>query len=106
MCSSEVPDTDRLLEDTYGDREGFVRLWAFVGGPGPAGAYASEVGLTGPVLVDEDESTSRAYFIANSDDGFAQNPRHFVIDREGELALVERTVSPASLTAAIDAALD
>jgi len=83
-----------------------VRLWAFVGSPGPAGAYAAELGLADPVLVDEDESTSQAYFIANSDDGFAQNPRHFVIDRDGNLALAERTVSPAALTAAIDDALE
>ena len=56
--------------------------------------------------MDEDESTSQAYFIANSDDGFAQNPRHFVIDRAGNLALAERTGSPDALTAAIVGALD
>jgi len=93
------------LDDRYGDTEDFVRLWLFVGSAGPANVWAAELGLTGPVLVDDDESTSRAYFIANSDDGFAQNPRHFVIDRDGVLALAERTVSPDTLTAAIDGAL-
>jgi peroxiredoxin len=93
------------LASTYGDTEDFVRLWLFVGTDGPARLWSAELGLVEPVLVDDDESTSRAYFIENSQDGFATNPRHFVIDRSGDLALVERTVSPETLIAAIDAAL-
>lgn len=66
---------------------------------------AGQLGLADPVLVDEDQDTSAAYFIGNSEDGFAQNPRHFVIDRDGVLVLAARTSSPDALTAALDAAL-
>ncbi len=78
----------------------------FVGSLGNAAPFTEELGLADPILVDEDESTSRLYFISNEEDGFAQYPVHFVIDADGVIALAERQVNPDGLEAAIDAALE
>lgn len=62
--------------------------------------------LATTVLVDSDSSMRQAYFMPNSTEVFAANPRHYVIDAEGNLAYVSTNVSPGSLQAAIEAALE
>lgn len=58
------------------------------------------------MLVDEDNSLRSAYFIPNSDEVFAANPRHYVIGADGTFAFIQTTVEPAALEEAIRGALD
>lgn len=62
--------------------------------------------MDNPVLVDEDNSLRSAYFIPNSDEVFAANPRHYVIGADGTFAFIQTSVEPGSLEAAIREALD
>lgn len=64
-----------------------------------------EHALTTPVLVDSDSSLRQAYFLPNSDEVFAANPRHYVIDAQGNFAYISTTVSPGALQDAIEHAL-
>lgn len=93
------------MQDNFGATEGFVRLWVYKGPPSNAESWAREWGIADPVLYDEDGSVTTAYFIGSGAEGFAMNPRHYVIGRDGRLAYVSAQVAPGNLTEAIEAAL-
>ena len=57
------------------------------------------------MLVDSDSSMRQDYFLPNNHEIFAANPRHYVIDAEGNLAYISTNVSPGSLQQAIEDAL-
>lgn len=57
------------------------------------------------VLVDSDSSMRQDYFLPNSSEVFAANPRHYIVDAEGNLAYISTSVSPGALQAAIEEAL-
>ena len=58
------------------------------------------------MLVDSDNSVRMSYFVANpTSDAYASNPRHFIVDREGNFAYVGLNVAPEELIAALEAAL-
>ena len=62
--------------------------------------------MADPVLYDADGSVTQAYFIGSGAEGFAVNPRHYVIDRNGVLAYVSTQVAPGDLIEAIQTELD
>ena len=104
-CESDVPDTDDLLVERYGDESGLVALWSF-GGPADGGRrWRSEAGIELPILADEDDSMRADYFIPNGEDAFAANPRHYVIGRDGRFVAVLTAPSPGALVEALDIAL-
>ncbi len=76
-------------------------FWAYQGATGGAREWTDELGIAHTVLVDSDRSLKMDYFIENSEDVFASNPRHFVIDREGNLAFIGVNVGPEELVEAI-----
>jgi len=104
-CESEVPDTDALLADTYGDETELVMLWSFGGPSSRARAWEEEAGIALPILVDEDDSMRRDYFIPNGEEAFAANPRHYVIGRDGRFVAVLTAPSPGALLEALSNAL-
>ena len=77
------------------------------GGITQVGSRAADLGLEHPVLADEDASLVTAYFVLEWEeyDAYALYPRHYVIDRDGDLAYVSATVSPGDLMLAIEVAL-
>lgn len=95
------------MRETWGDSE-LVRLWAYGGGT-ENGAYGwrDDHGLDDtPILIDTDSSIRQAYFMASgSEDAFAQNPRHIVIDRDGNLRYAGSNLRPEDEDAVIEAAL-
>ena len=105
-CASEVPDTDDWIHETFGETDGFVGVWSYGGPAGRARTWRDEVDIDLPVLADDDSSMRRDYFIPNGEDAFAANPRHYVIDANGDLAYVQTSPNPGSLEAAILRALD
>jgi len=104
-CESEVPDTDTLLTAEYAEEAGLVMLWSFGGPTGRARDWQREAGIALPILVDEDDSMRRDYFIENGEDAFAANPRHYVIGRDGRFVAVLTAPSPGALREALDTAL-
>jgi len=96
------------MKETWGDAD-LVRLWAFGGGSESSAdkwREGHDLGDT-PILIDTDSSIQRAYFAASgSEDAFAQNPRHILIDHEGLLRFMGTNLSPEDEDAAIQAALD
>ncbi len=105
-CASEVPDTDDWFVETFGETDGLVGVWSYGGPAGRARTWRDEVGIDLPVLADDDSSMRRDYFIPNGDDAFAANPRHYVIDANGDLAYVQTAPNPGSLEDAIRRSLD
>jgi peroxiredoxin len=60
-----------------------------------------------PVLADDDHSVQDAYFVPEgTGDAFAQNPRNYVIDRDGNLVYTSAQVTPGDMLEAIHEALD
>lgn len=104
-CESEVPDTDTLLTEAFGDETELVALWSFGGPTNRARDWQRDAGIALPILVDEDDSMRRDYFIENGEDAFAANPRHYVIGRDGRFVAVLTAPSPAALLEAVEAAL-
>ena len=95
------------MQDVWGD-SGLVRLWAYGGGTeGGAARWRGDHDLWDvPILIDTDSSIQRAYFMASgSEDAFAQNPRHIVIDRDGNLRWAGSNLAPEEEDAALAAAL-
>ncbi len=81
-------------------------MWAYAGSEGGARTWAENVGLENPVLVDEDSDLRSAYFIPNSDEVFAANPRHYIIGADGRFTFIQTTVAPEALGEAIVEALE
>ena len=104
-CESEVPDTDTLLTETFADEPDLVALWSFGGPLNRARSWEREASIGLPILVDEDDSMRRDYFIPNGEDAFAANPRHYVIGRDGRFVAVLTAPSPGSLIEALTTAL-
>ncbi len=94
-----------MIQENFGGTEGFVRLWVYRGQASQASGWAALWGIADPVLCDEDGSVNNAYFIGSGEEGFAMNPRHYVIGRNGALVYVSTQVAPGDLVAAIEAAL-
>lgn len=104
-CESEVPDTDTMLTEEFGDEDDLVALWSYGGPEGRARTWVDEAGIALPVLADDDQSMRRDYFIPNGEDAFAANPRHYVIGRDGRFVAVLTAPSPGALREALQAAL-
>lgn len=84
-----------------------MRLWVYQGPAERASGWADVWDIADPVLYDEDGSVNEAYFVPEEvGAGFALNPRHYVIDREGRLVYVSAQVAPGDLVGAIEAALE
>lgn len=93
------------MQENFGGTDGFVRLWVFRGPASRAELWAEQWGIADPVLADEDGSVTMAYFLGSGAEGYAVNPRHYVISRAGLLAYVSTQVAPGSLVEAIEAEL-
>ena len=83
-----------------------MSLWSYAGPEGGARAWAEASGIERPVLVDDDSSLRKDYFIPNGDGAFASNPRHYVIGADGRFAFIQTSVAPEALEEAIRAALE
>ncbi len=90
VCSSEVGATELALKDAFGERDDLVRVWVYTEGASAERPeeWREEAEITGAVLVDSNQSVRSDYFIENGEDAFARNPRHFVIDQEGNIAFI------------------
>lgn len=88
VCSSEVGATEAFFVDRIGSPEGYVRLWAYTGGVSEDRPveWAQEAAIEGTVLYDQDSSLRQSYWVENGEDTFARNPRHFIIDADGNIA--------------------
>lgn len=83
-----------------------MQLWSFAGSEQRAAAWADEYRLSSTILVDVDQSLRSAYFVPNGQDAYAANPRHYVIDADGNLAYVSTTPNPGDLHAVLEDLLD
>jgi peroxiredoxin len=88
VCSSEVGATEAFFVDRIGSPEGYVRLWAYTGGVSEDRPveWSQEAGILGTVLYDQDSTLRQSYWVENGEDTFARNPRHFIIDADGNIA--------------------
>ncbi|RME23889.1 MAG: hypothetical protein D6798_12560 [Deltaproteobacteria bacterium] len=102
-CESEVADTDAMLRETFDEESDFVALWVFSGPESHARDLGDRLEITHTILTDSDDSVRDAYSPPGT--GFARNPRHYVIDRDGVLTYVATTTVPGDLAAAISSTL-
>ena len=73
------------MNEGLADIDGLVRLWSFTGQAGRAEQFKEGYEVDSPMLVDNDSSLRQAYFVPNGPGAFASNPRHYIIDAEGNL---------------------
>lgn len=89
-----------LIEELAGSD--VVMLWGWEGPVSLATEFVDDYRMTLPMLADEDRTLHDAYAIREDNgDAFALYPRHFVIDREGNLAYASAQVAPSDLLQAI-----
>ncbi|MCP4915515.1 MAG: redoxin family protein [Proteobacteria bacterium] len=90
----------------WDETEGLTRVWVWSGfDESGARGWAEEHDIDTTVLLDGDGSVHQAYFMAEPEDAFARNPRHFIIDREGRLVYAGDNLDPDREDAALTAAL-
>lgn len=83
-CQREMPAMERLYEAQHA--AGFELLAVSVGeAPEPVRAFRERLGLTFPILLDSDKTTSAAYQTYRF-------PESYLVDRDG--VVVERYVGP------------
>jgi len=102
-CESEVADTDAMLRESFDGDPDFIALWVVSGPESQARDLRDRLEITHTVLTDTDDSVRDAYSPPGT--GFARNPRHYVIDREGILTYVATTTAPGDLAGAISSTL-
>lgn len=90
VCSSEVGATELALKEAFGERDDLVRVWVYTEGAAAERPeeWREEAEISGAVLVDGNQNVRFDYFIENGGEAFARNPRHFVIDQEGNIAFI------------------
>lgn len=88
------------------DGQDVVLLWGWQGPRDQAEDFRVDYQMQLPMLFDEDRDLSNAYYVTETNgDAFALYPRHFVIDRSGDLAYAAAQYNPQDLRAALEGAL-
>ena len=95
------------MKEAWGDTPGLQRVWVWAGwDEGQARLWAEQNGVVTNVLLDGDFSVFQSYFMAEPQDAWARNPRHFVIDKDGVLVFAGDTLDAQAEDAVIQQALD